>query len=300
MSITNQTKLWRNSDDKGELLFTKLPNALTNAIALGIIKGVQLRILAVILKMTYGFGREESNYLGLNDFKEATGIEKPHLSKIIKKMLNEGILFRGKESGGKYKYAINLLPYGIGMKYYRIVEAEYKLGDGEYTLDRDRYVFCNESKSDKTEILYKPAGFDDKKNPYRKEDRKIDKQLERKIERGNNSASASGSSGAIVSEANQNKPISKSLNDSERDKREREIYAEFRETMKRDCKPETIAQFMERFFEIGSCPYLLTSRYVRYIDEFRKEGICLDQLSACKAEALFDAKHKGYRKTIFA
>ncbi len=174
------SKLWRGFDDKtGQQLFTQVPNAvMTQIISGGILGAVETRMILYICRMSFGFGSDETCYLGADDFKDAMGMQKSHFSKYINKLLQDRAIFRGKEGGGKYKYAVNLLSFGCTMKHYKIVDAGYKLSEKEYTFDNKSYTFCNRSICKSDEIVYKTSGFDSEKKLYIKKDIKSNKKID--------------------------------------------------------------------------------------------------------------------------
>lgn len=185
------SKLYMTYDEKGNRLFTPIPNALLMARCGAKMSAVEMRIIDYIARMTYGFqGKEETCYLGADDFKEYTGIQKTHFSTTIRKMLKAKTIFRGMKSGDKYKYAINLLTWGYPMKYYRIVNEGYKLSNKEYTFDDESYAFSNKADVNNDTIVYKSDGYDNEEKPHIKKDRNSNKKLDTKDDSVDN-ASAS-------------------------------------------------------------------------------------------------------------
>ena len=117
MIEADKTKLWRAYDEKHTLLGTYIPNCMFEDVLKGKYNVTELRAIFIICRMSFGFRREETNYLGLADFKESTGIATTHLSTAITGLLKRQVIFRESKNGNKYKYAISLLPYGVKMKH---------------------------------------------------------------------------------------------------------------------------------------------------------------------------------------
>lgn len=171
--------LWQPSNEKSPRLYTKIPNALIAALVGRIYVLAEIRIILYICRMSFGFHREDTNYLSLDDFKEVTGTKKTHLSKTLKKLLNEYEIFRHSKNGDKYKYAINLLPFGIKMKHYRIGQPNDKLDDGYYEIGNINDDFGNRKDQHNNVILYSSKGYKNHENAYIKDDIKNDKKYDK-------------------------------------------------------------------------------------------------------------------------
>lgn len=273
MNSSKQDNLWRNYDDTGKPLYTQVPNALMNALVSGHFKEVEAKIILFICRMSHGFRRDETNYLGADDFKEAIGIQKTHFSKNIRQMLKDGVIFRGKESGGKFKYAINLLSYGCRMKHYKFVEDGYELGAEEYTFDSKCYLFSNCSEPNVSGIVYKPAGFDCSEKLYIKEDRKLERKLDTKKE----PASVRGSLGALTVEAGKDNIVKEDIvgNLRRREKELEELLTAF-EAELTNCPVGSASMLMFKHMNIlDSAGYgagLVSLRFIDFCDQGKKNN----------------------------
>jgi len=175
------SKFYTAYNDKGQRLHTQFPNALLMAMCGSGLSTVEMRIINFIARTSFGIkNREETYYLGADDFKEFTGIQKSHFSNTIRKMLKEQKIFRGMKSGDKYKYAVNLLRLGCTMKYYRNVNAGYKLRNKEYTFDDESYAFSNKADVKSDTIVYNSDGYDGDDNLQIKIDTKTDTKSDKK------------------------------------------------------------------------------------------------------------------------
>ena len=146
-NISNKSfedKLWRPYDEKHRLLWTQMPNGLLKNILLGEYKLVEIRVLLFIARMSFGFQREETNYLSLESFANETEIAKSHLSKTIKGLLKKEIILGGAVSGNSRKYSINLLPFGVAMKDYVIGNKDGKIERKETKTGNQSNQFSNE------------------------------------------------------------------------------------------------------------------------------------------------------------
>jgi hypothetical protein len=176
MSESTETKLWRTYDEKNTLLGTYIPNCLFKSMISGKFSYTELRVVLFMARMTYGFQREETNYLGLEDIEKETNVSKPNLSKAINALIKIGILFLGKKSGGKCKYAINLLLYGAKMKCYKFNNELSVIKNQSSENNKQSYRIYNSRKSQNQYISYNPKGSKDSEKSYIKTDKKIDKK----------------------------------------------------------------------------------------------------------------------------
>lgn len=154
-------------DNKGTLLGTLIPNCFFRDLLRIKYREIELKILLFICRMSFGFNRELTNSLELKDF---TGHAKPHLSEAIKKLLKRKAILRNSKNGDKYLYAINLLPYGVKMKYYKIANPMDKLGNKEYEIGKANYAFGNPEKDEDAIIVYNPKGYSKQLKVYIKND----------------------------------------------------------------------------------------------------------------------------------
>jgi hypothetical protein len=265
MGNADENKLWRSCDEKGRPLFTAIPNPLMNAIISGHFWGKdEMRIFFLICRMSYGFQREETNYLGSDDFSKATGIQKTHLATKLRKMIRDGIIFRGKGKGGEYKYAINLLAYGCTMEHYKKVEAGYKLCDWEYVFDDKscRFSNCEDLRSDA--IVYNPKGYEKKEKLYTKEDIQVDTKEDKKTE----STFSSSSRGATKVEAGKDNTSVKPINTRLLQER-----AEWERQLK-----ELLVAFEADVIEAGAClaiPIMVNHMHILQKAGFPPGEICI-------------------------
>lgn len=156
--------LWRPVDVNGTRLFSQIPNCLLHSVIKGEFNQTQSKIVIFIARMSFGMkGSEETMYLSLKDFKDNTGINASHLSKAIKALLNKKVIFRVKKNGEKYMYSINMIRYGVKMKYYRIGNGNSDKRNGDYVLSNKDYELRNSSVSSSEEIIYNKTDFPRKK-----------------------------------------------------------------------------------------------------------------------------------------
>ncbi|MDD5108869.1 MAG: hypothetical protein PHC29_05105 [Candidatus Omnitrophica bacterium] len=173
------SKLWRPQDDKGNRLYSGIPNCLLMEIINGTYKPTESQVLLFIARMSCGMmRREQTNYLGLGDIEAETGIKIPHLSKIINELIRKGILLRGKESAKKYKYAINLYYYGLPMKYYKIRHSLKEIKDDEEVFGVLDYRFGKPVKDERAIVVYNSKGYEKQENGYIKTDINTDRKID--------------------------------------------------------------------------------------------------------------------------
>jgi hypothetical protein len=177
-----EDKLWRPYDEKHRLLWTQMPNGFLKNILLGEYKLVEIRVLLFIVRMSFGFKREETNYLSLEGFATETDIAKSHLSKTIKGLLKKEIILGGAVSGNGRKYAINLFPFGITMKDYVFGNKDGKIERKETKTGNQSNQFSNKAnqsgnpKSNKNNLsLGKTMTSVDGQNAYKNTDTQLDR-----------------------------------------------------------------------------------------------------------------------------
>ena len=174
MGKKDELNLFRPFDEKGQLLWTAVPNCLLSLIMDGAYKNNEAKVLLFICRMTYGFRREDSNYLGLDDFEKMTGLKKPHVSKAINNLLSDYTIFRHTKNGNKFKYAINLLSHGVKMKHYRKGRVDDKIDDAVYENQSLNYELSNYKGSINDLILYSIKSYENSKKLYIKIDTNSD------------------------------------------------------------------------------------------------------------------------------
>lgn len=259
MEIKDDFKLWRHYDEKEQSLWTSIPNYLIYAMLQGLYTLIELRIILFICRMTYGFRREESNYLGLEDFEKQTGISKTHLSKTIKKMLESYTLFRHSKSGNKYKYAINTLPHSVPMKHYRIGTANSELDDGFYTIGCIDYELRNLKDSGKDVILYSKKGYNTSKKAYINKD--INKDIKKNINIDTNKDN-------LASKTEKDFPDSK-YSYQEIENKKKLLISSFREEIEKNNSVDTLVKYMEEIEKIPGQEWVKI--YAIYHDNFALE-----------------------------
>jgi len=167
MEKFNDNPLWRPYDEKGTLLRTGIPNCLLESIIEGDFTLVETRIILFISRMTFGFRREETNYLGLEDFASEIDLNKSNISKAIKGLLKEKIIFRNMKNGNKYKYAVNLFWYGARMKHYKISKDwDNEINNALNVEGNADYLMGNSGVNEGYVIIYNPKGYDNNEIPY--------------------------------------------------------------------------------------------------------------------------------------
>lgn len=152
--------LFRSQDKNGIPNFTKFPNGLLVVCYSGVHKPSEVSILLYLVRMTYGFHKEETKFLELDDFSNATGLGKSQVSKAVRSLLKSHTIFWGMSRGKTYKYAINLLPFGLAMKHYRIGRIKKEgSGDKEYVYSWKRSEIGNLKPTEKDVIVYTPRHY---------------------------------------------------------------------------------------------------------------------------------------------
>lgn len=170
MSNQIENGLWRATDDNSQRLFTTVFNPLIKDIISGKLTATEIRVLLFFCRMSFGFHREETNYLGYEDIEAETGIAKSHLSLTIKQLIDKGFIFWGAESARKRKYCINFFRYGCTMKYYRLSKNCSDLRDGEEVFGSVSYEFGKERTASEVAVIYNRKGYEKNSRSYRKED----------------------------------------------------------------------------------------------------------------------------------
>lgn len=249
MSTKKEDKLWRPFDDKNKLLWTQVPNCLIEVICMGGYKSTEIKILLYISRMSFGFHREDTNFLSLEDFEGQLVMKKAHVSKAIKSMVNDDIIFKHSKNGNKYKYVINLLRHGLRMKHYRAGKLDDKIDDGVYkngSIDNELSNY-RDSKDDLT--LYSKKGYDNSKESYIKEDINTDIKIDRAV---NVDKVASSTRPSL-----QRPPRISS-------EQEKAIYDEFIKELKQNYHVDTLLKYMKKLKDGGVACTDITEPYVKY------------------------------------
>lgn len=125
----NLNKLWRLSTPDGKLLHTKVLNIFLKDILANYSSIVEIKCLLLIVRYSWGYKREDTCYLGLEDFASEIGARKSHVSEALNRLVKQGKLLRGNKNGAKYKYAINVYLYGMNMKRYQKRNEDSQIGN---------------------------------------------------------------------------------------------------------------------------------------------------------------------------
>jgi DNA-binding transcriptional regulator GbsR (MarR family) len=135
--------------------------------------------------MSFGFQREETNYLGLEDFASQTNMARTHLSKALKRLVQQKVIIDAAHNGHKHKYAINLLQFSVTMKGYEmsnkgdiIRRKADKISNEDDQIDSRKDKFRNSKSSENDVSNNKSSTYDNDKSGYKKNDKKSDKKLD--------------------------------------------------------------------------------------------------------------------------
>lgn len=91
------------ADVQKENGYTGIANPIIEALATQVISPDEWRVLMVIFRKTYGWGKKEDS-ISLSQFVEMTKITKPHICRAIQKLIQRNIITRS------VAYSGNLLP----------------------------------------------------------------------------------------------------------------------------------------------------------------------------------------------
>jgi len=210
--------------------------------------------------MDFGFPKNKgaTNYIGNEDISKETGMKIPHVSKAIKALKKKQFILQGVKSGAKFKYSVNLLRYGLEMKYYRISEDINDIGKGEDAYDKLYYRLGRNVEEDYIAIVYKPKGYDNTKESY------IKKEIKKNIK--NDKGTPTPLLGSVP------KATTK---DSIMERKKNEIVTAFKKeiTLPAGELPtaETIIKYFRKLHEIGHIPWILEDVYSLTLDHFPKD-----------------------------
>lgn len=179
MGEVNESKLWRPYDNKHTLLGTYIPNCLAKSIIEGKYKYLEIRAMFFICRMSFGFQRDETNVLNLEDFANETNMSKSSLSKAISALLKQNIVLSSPKKGNTCKYAINLLPYGVKMKHYKIINFNDINDKEDHIICTADYEIYNLDKTKKFVIVYSSKGYSKSKTSYIKSDINTDIKIDK-------------------------------------------------------------------------------------------------------------------------
>jgi phage replication O-like protein O len=85
--------------------YTKIANELLEALAAIRIPGEAMQVLLIIIRKTYGFNKK-SDWIALSQFSDGTGINKPHIIRAIKRLVDMNIVAK-KGNGIGVSYCLN-------------------------------------------------------------------------------------------------------------------------------------------------------------------------------------------------
>ena len=156
--------IWTTHTAKGHDTFTKIPNLLLRALVFGVFSKNEGQIILYLARLTFGFNNDETKYLSIPEIARETGIESNHVAGILKKLMCDQAIFKGKKSpAGFHKYAINVLPFGLKMAHYRLVEHPDEIGVDEEIICQHDYKICTSMVEGGYLIAYKPKASNRKK-----------------------------------------------------------------------------------------------------------------------------------------
>lgn len=166
MQDLNQN-LWAPYGEADKRLFTAVPNPFIKDLVSGAFSVAEVRVLMYVARLTFGFKREVTHHLDLNDFSKELDMPPSHLSRTIKSLVLKQYLIRHSRNRKAYKYSINLLRYGIRMKHYQIVHVYDEIGNEDYLINIEDYQIYNLDKSKIYLIEYFPRGYKSTDSDYR-------------------------------------------------------------------------------------------------------------------------------------
>ncbi|MAH51421.1 hypothetical protein CMI37_36735 [Candidatus Pacearchaeota archaeon] len=85
--------------------YTPIANELMDALVARRIPGEQMQCLLFVIRKTYGFNKKEDS-IALSQFHEATGIQKPHIIRALKALIDNNIIVakKGNRKGTTYRF----------------------------------------------------------------------------------------------------------------------------------------------------------------------------------------------------
>jgi len=105
----------KNGNPQLENGYTKIANELLEGILLSDLSKDELKITIAIIRQTYGWGKK-MEAISVSTFQVLTGIDRRHVSRTLKILLDKGMIER--VAGAKMKFGKPVYKYGIIKKSY--------------------------------------------------------------------------------------------------------------------------------------------------------------------------------------
>ncbi len=234
--------LFRSHDEKGNLLFTPVPNPLMLAM-FGMVRYTQneLIVLLFICRYSYGFKKQEvtNKRFDLKDIEQKTGIDKSGLSRAINGLLTKKAIFQFSKQSDKFFYAINLLGLNAEMKHFKQENAGYVLQEKEYVIDPNGELTDSFGDAENA-YIYSPKGFKGGANSSAKKTTSVSSETAKVT-------SVPNEAGAI-----KNKSITEQM--EEREKKTKELLKLFYEDIVKNNSAETFLKHMVKLHDSGCVP----------------------------------------------
>ena len=103
--------------------YTRIANELMEAMSLYPFTGGELRVIFVILRLTYGYGCKVTN-ISLNELARKTNLTRRHIPNILKSLKNDGVINIAR-LGNKNVIGINKRYFGWRLW----IKVPFKLSD---------------------------------------------------------------------------------------------------------------------------------------------------------------------------
>lgn len=86
--------------------YTKIANGLLEDILLADLNKEELKIIFAIIRKTYGWNKK-ADKISFSQFAEITGIDRRHISRIIKTLLDKGFIERSEAGLSKFRKPVH-------------------------------------------------------------------------------------------------------------------------------------------------------------------------------------------------
>ena len=241
-------KLWRLTDNKGDVVYTRIPQVvlrpiLTNKFKLTL---TEIRVFLFIARMTFGMKNYETYALSLGDFNDNIGIRTNHVSTALKVLIEKKLISRAKTNSTKYLYSIKTNKFGMK-------------GLSLKGTKNSPYSNSSSAKGNKGSLLGIQKVSSSSSTPISEKSSANSKTPNRKSNRNSNIYSNIAGQTSPADESAGNKPASSSLssNNSTNVSQDEmtDIYTRFTDDLKNNFSVDTIAKYFDEMAQRDK-PYL--------------------------------------------